>query len=444
MRALIVILGVSALLKLALLWPAAGLPLRGDERQYVAGAIAISETGVPAYPNPVWDEAHSSPLYPYGLAAFHGMFGEETFLTWVRVAQVLLSVLTTLLVYAVALRVFDRRNALISAAIVSVFPTFVAYTHYLLTETVYTFLFVGLAALLLAPPRPTTPGRALAAGVVGGLAALARGAFVVQAPFVLLWLLWPGGGGRRRRAFNAGAFLLGMAVAIGPWSVYSTLRYDRFLLIDTNGGNVLYKNWNVIRQENHDVGMDKRWRDDKLAYEGRIPFRERVEVEHIVERSGAETRAAVRFVLAHPLLFARNSVIRAAELVNPTSFLVRSIRRGDYAGLPTLLGEALIWVGLLGTMALLGFGALGLAGRPPTVERMLPGLMILGNVAVCVLIVSMSRYRYPMLLLVVPFAVDGALRLRQAAGERTCGWWLSLLVVALMAVAWILYVPYSL
>ena len=33
----------------------------------------------------------------------------------------------------------------------------------------------------------------------------------------------------------------------------------------------------------------------------------------VVERSGAETSAAVRFVLAHPLLFARNSVIRAAE-----------------------------------------------------------------------------------------------------------------------------------
>ena len=46
-------------------------------------------------------------------------------------------------------------------------------------------------------------------------------------------------------------------------------------------------------------------------------------------------------------------------------------------------------------------------------------LLVLGNVVVSVLIVSMSRYRYPMMLLVVPFAVDGALQLRQSAGERT-------------------------
>jgi len=443
-RPLLFVLAISTLLKLALLWPAADLPLRGDERQYVAGAVAIAETGVASYPNPLWDEGHSSPVYPHGLAFLHRTFGAGGFLAAARLIQVLLSTLTVWFVYLVAARAFGRRNALISAAVTSIFPTFVAYTQFLYTETVYTFFLVGLVALLVAGPVPATPRRALLAGLVGGLAALTKGAFVVQAPFVALWLLVAGRASPRRALWSVAAFAFGMILVIAPWSVRNTIRYDRFLLIDTNAGNVLYKNWNVIRQENHDVGMDKRWQVDKLAYTGKIPFRERVDEENIAARSAAETAAALRFTLSHPLLFVRNSVIRAAELVNPTSFLVRSIRRGDQRWMPALFGELLVWTVILGTMAILGFGMLGIAGRPPTAAALLPLLMVLANAAICVLIVSMSRYRFPMMPLTIPFAVEGFLRARRIYGERPYGFGLAVAAILFMVVAWVLYVPYSL
>jgi 4-amino-4-deoxy-L-arabinose transferase-like glycosyltransferase len=443
-RSLLLVLAISTLLKLALLWPAADLPLRGDARQYVAGAVALAETGEASYPNPVWDEGHSSPVYPYGLAFLHRTFGAGGFLAAARLIQVLLSTLTAWFVYLVAARAFGHRNALISAAVTSLFPTFVGYTQFLYTETVYTFFFTGLAALLVTGPSPATRRRALLAGLVGGLAALTKGASIVQAPVVALWLLVIGRASTRRSLQTAGAFALGMILVIAPWSVRNTLRYDRFLLIDTNSGNVLYKNWNAIRQENHDIGMDKRWAADKLAYSGTIPFRERVDEENIAARSSAETAAALRFTLSHPLLFVRNSVIRAAELVNPTSFLVRSIRRGDQAWMPALFGEFLVWTVLLGTMAVLGFGVLGIAGRPPNAAALLPLLMVLANVAICVLIVSMSRYRFPMMPLTIPFAVDGFLRARGIWDERSYGFLLAVAAILFMVVAWVLYVPYSL
>lgn len=442
--ALAVLLGLSTLLKLALLVPAAGLPLRADERQYVAGAVAIATTGVPVYPNPVWDEAHSSPLYPYGLALVYLVVGEGGFRTAARAMQVLLSTLTVLVIYLVAARAFDRRNALISAGVTAFFPTFIAYSHYFYTETLYTVLFVAIGGVLLCGVRPLSLRRVFAAGIVGGLAALTRSGFIVQAPFVLLWLLFAGGAPLRRRALAAAFFALGMVAAIAPWSVRNAVRYERFLLIDTNGGNVLHKNWNAIRQENHDIGMDKRWRDDRQSYEGAIPFRERVEIDEPIARNSAEIRAAVRFTLRHPALFLRQSLIRAEELVNPTSFLVRAIRLGDYA-LPPIAAETLVWSVLVSTMALLAFGAFGLSAlRPSNTAATLPALLICSNVVVCVAIVSMSRYRYPMMPLLVPFAVDGLVRLPRLAAQRPRAFWAALATVGAMAVAWVRYVPYSL
>ena len=99
---------------------------------------------------------------------------------------------------------------------------------------------------------------------------------------------------------------------------------------------------------------------------------------------------------------------------------------------------------LLSTMAVLGFGTLGLIARLPTYSQLLPMLLIAGNVVVCVLIVSMSRYRFPMMPLLIPFAVEAALHARVIATERGTGWWISLGIIALMSVAWFMYIPYSL
>ena len=442
-HALALLLVLSTLLKLALLVPAARLPLRADERQYVTGAIAIAKTGVPAYTNPNWDEAHSSPLYPYALGAVCLVVGEEHLASAARVLQVLASTLTAWLVFVVAARVFERRIALASAAIVALGPTFVGYTHWFYTETLYTLLFVGLAAVLLGGERPISYRRALAAGLVAGLAALTRGAFVVQAPFVLAWLLLAGDAAPRRRALTALAFALGMTATIAPWTIRNAVRYQRFLLIDTNGGNVLYKNWNAIDQENHDVGLERRWQKEQESYHGAIPLRPRVESDDPLARNSAEIEAAVQFTLAHPLLYAEQSLVRAAEFVNPTSFLVRSIRYGDYDVSPAV-AELVVWSVLLGTMALLAFGAFGLAARPDGAPAALLVLLMLSNVAVCVAIVSMSRYRLPMMPLLAPFAVHGLVSLRRLPAERPRAFTLALALVVAMAVAWVRYVPYSL
>lgn len=443
---MVLLIASSALLKLALLWPAAGSPLDSDELRYLEAARTIPTLGVPVYSNPRWDEAHASPVMPYSMAACYVLFGEQSFQTAARIAQIVLNSLTVMFVFAAALRAFDRRVALLTAGFTAFYPTLVAYTHYFYTETVYIFFLTALVAVLLRPGQRIGLRRALFAGVIGGLTALTRSAFLTHAPLVALWMYFCAGGPRMRRASAVAAFVAGMIVVIAPWTFTNWARYDRFLLIDTNAGNVVWKNLNAVRPENADLGLSTIRKSQVRLDGGGVPIRPRVEADNIVDRNNAELRAAVRFVFAHPVLYLKNCVIRAAEMVNPTSFLVRRIRVPTrYVGLPPWLAELIVCATVASTLFVLACGVIGIASRVPTAQQTLMILLIVANATICILVISSSRYRLPMMPLLIPFAIDGALglrsRLRLRAHRRT--WLVAGPPIAAMVVAWVLYLPLS-
>jgi len=423
----------------------AGMTQRGDELPYLRGAYSIAESGVPDYGVTVWDVAHWAPLYPYSLGGLYALVGPSSLLLTTRVLQVLVSTLTAFLVFRIARRAFGERCALWSTALVAFFPTSIAYTQYLLCETVFTALLVGVVAILVPPGAELRPGRALVAGLVGGLCALTRSVFLYQSLFVVAAILLAVRGAWSWRARVAGAFLAGLVLVIAPWSISNTLRFERFLLIDTNGGNVLHKNWNAVRQENHDIGLNERFKLDRArSKEDGLRYRPRIKGGHFIDDYNAEVRAGTRFVLAHPGLFVRHTAVRAAELVNPTSFLVRGLRKRDYGDVPRVLEELLVALTLATTMGILGLGVVGLVVPAIRPRRLYVAALVLATAAACVLVLSQSRYRFPLMPLLVPFAVDAALRLR--SGERLGDRWrwiVAGVLLAAMAWAWVVYLPLS-
>lgn len=444
-RVLLAVLVVATVVKLALLAPLGDLRLRGDEVQYAHAAKAVATTGSPAYlPWEAWDDGHASPLYPYLLGGVRTLSGGKSFLVWARAVQVLLGSATALLVYLLARRCFDERVAVTSAVGVALFPTLVGYQYFFYTETLFNVLLVATALLLVRSESGPTRAQALWAGVLGGLAALTRSVFVFQAPLVLAWILL----GRRtsaapapRRWAAAGAFALGMVLVIAPWSLRNTLHHGKFLLIDSNGGNVLFQNWNAFEPENYDIGVMTERVRARQGYQGEIAARERVDEMHLVDRNNAEIRAALRFVVAHPARFLRNCWIRAGDFLNPSSFVARAVRLGDLPTLSPWLGELLVGAVLVSTLALLLFGGIGLldsmvAGRPLLA-------LLIGSIALpCVLIISMSRYRLPLVPLLMPFAVHAAFHLRTILGTARRRVAAALWLLVLIGVA-VHYVPYS-
>ena len=81
-----------------------------------------------------------TPLYPALLAGIYGIFGENIWV--VLYIQIFLGICTVLLAYAIGIQYFNHKTAFLSALLFSFDYTTVFYTLNLLTETLFTFLFM--------------------------------------------------------------------------------------------------------------------------------------------------------------------------------------------------------------------------------------------------------------------------------------------------------------
>ena len=161
-----------------------------------------------------------APLYPYVLAGIYAVSGGS-----IRVAvlvQHLVGAATVVLVYLLARRLFAEPVAWVAGLAAAAYWPLVYFEGDLLIET--TFLFLNLAALLLLDVGWCAARRAvlLAAGVVFGLAAVARPTILLFLPFLPLAFLAARLPGGPRRAGGPGwvaAALLvwaGAALPIAP------------------------------------------------------------------------------------------------------------------------------------------------------------------------------------------------------------------------------------
>ncbi|MFH1680613.1 MAG: tetratricopeptide repeat protein [Candidatus Eisenbacteria bacterium] len=144
---------------------------------------------------------YQAPFYPYFLSLLFRLFGER--LVPVYAAQLLIGTGSIVLVVILARAILPRKAAVAAATAYALHPYPVYFEGKLNPETVS--LFLALFALLLASrPRPRTRGW-IAAGLLAGVAALAR------ANLLLFGLLFPLVVFRRRRSgalVFIGAFLL--------------------------------------------------------------------------------------------------------------------------------------------------------------------------------------------------------------------------------------------
>jgi len=449
-RTLWVLLASSLLLKLGLLGVAERIPAFADERQYVAAALTIAENGVPSYANPQWDEAHYPPAYPYFMGAVCKLFG-GSFQTAVRIVQALFGTASAWLLFLAARRLFGDRTALVSAGVWAFFPTAICYTQLFLGETLFALLVLGVPVLLTPAESPLGARQSFLAGLLAGFATLTRSIFLPQSFLVAAWILLCGtkeGSWRRRLPLSA-LFVAGLFCVVLPWSARNTLRYDRFLLIDTGAGNVLHLNWNMVDPWNNDIGLLGRHQADReAAKEKGIPRRRRFKPEDpndIVARNQGEIRLALQWLGQNPGLFMRHSLMRAAEFVNPTSMLVFRLRNGDYGRPPAALTEALVLVVVVGTMLLLVAGFAGMALFGLQREHALYAILFLSAFASGALLMSITRYRFPSMPLLVPFAVHVLLSPRElpSFGEARGRWIIASGTTLLLAIVFVLYAPYN-
>lgn len=193
--------------------------------------------------------AHWSYLYTSYLAGVYWLTGGHALAA--RLLQgIVVGALQPWLAFRVARRVFDRRAGLAAAAVTAVYAYFVYYSGALMTEsffilTVLWSLDVATRMALPAKEPPAAPLRLwLELGLALGAGILLRQLLLLLVPFLLLWLYagTNAGGvrGERRSLQGMVVSLVVIAVMILPWTIRNYRAFDRFALLNTNAGYVLF------------------------------------------------------------------------------------------------------------------------------------------------------------------------------------------------------------
>ncbi|HEX8120682.1 MAG TPA: glycosyltransferase family 39 protein [Solirubrobacteraceae bacterium] len=367
-------------------------PLAGDAADYARHAAAIADTG--HYPQSAGaleggPTAFRPPGYPLVLAAVYEVAGRDDA---PRVFGALLGTLAVALLGLVALRLFDRRTALVAMAIAAVFPPLVMVSVAQLSEGLFIVLVLGaLACLLEGPDRLRW---VVAVGVLAGAAALTRTNGLV----VLLPLLIAARGARPRVALLAAA-----VVVIAPWTIRNAVVFDRFVPPTTQLGAAFAGAYNdAARTDDH---LTAAWRPPTMP-----PYA-------ALRRPGVDEAELDRAFRGEALDYARDHPAYPLAVVYWNSARMLNLADADYdrgvsreAGVESGFADSsryAFWVVALLALA----GALAGGARAAPRWLWLFPLLLWLSVAVTI---GATRYRTPADPFLILLAATTAVRWRRA------------------------------
>ncbi len=347
-------------------------------------------------------------------------------------SQVVLSTLWVILTALLGRALFDARTGLVAGFIAALYPTFIAFSHYLWSENLFSVLLTGALIAVVHGCRQRTFAWPVLAGALFGAAALTREIAIPFAAACGLW--WITGDHRIPRSWRLGQVLAMGAVAglvVLPWTVRNYQLFDRFVPVATSG-------WMALREGNTFDPDD--WL--RMDYGTMRPFRiAYYAIPDELERMDFARKQALELIRAEQPTWILKKLIRnGALLFAPDSVLFTKIRAGAYGDLPSLVVRALLIVTVLAYVAIMVAGVLGIFACRSAKHRALP-LLLLGMVTAFHIIAhSHARLRVPIMGVLMIYAshalLGGRALLAELRGRR--------LVAAGIVIAIFLgfYVPY--
>ena len=242
------------------------------------------------------------PLYPSFLALIYALFGEG-FLP-VQVVQIVMSSMICVFIYFIGRQVTGTTVAIISSLVTAIYPTLVAYSRVIMTETLFSFLLALWVLFVVANDERLTDIRNQAiSGFLLGLMTLTRGVTLLLPLFVPLWgfFRW-----RNRKAvpFSLCLTVLFYALTLAPWTIRNYAIHHRFVPVATEGGELLWtfkvKLKGFVGETDYNTYLPPEWY--------KLPE---------AEWSSLAAQETLRVFLQHPIRFVKNSLIGSLALFRP-------------------------------------------------------------------------------------------------------------------------------
>lgn len=357
--------------------------------------------------------AYYPPGYPWFLGIVAWLSSPFTDQVWLvaGLVQAVLGAASAVLAGLVARRLAGRRAALVAAALFAIYPNLIFHTGVLLGETLYNFLFLAFLAVVLAKPWTVafSTRRALASGVLLGLAVMVRPISLAVIPVLALAWLWARKDWSIAFRWSA-ALLAGVTLCIVPWTIRNQVRLGAFVPISTNTGDNL-----CIGHGEGATGSFTTLDACKVPY----PFTDGISAELASDK--AKQRIARHDLLANLdrepwLMWRRTYFMWVRDGDHDALFAAQSYRQDRWMAIPT---EArLIWIADRVYWLVTAAGLVGLvllARRKDPQAFLLVGATVM-TAAVPLVFFGDSRFKVPVIpLLIIAAATLVADRRRDEA-----------------------------
>ena len=210
--------------------------LHTDPLMYHNWAIKIIQGDFIGRSQPVF---YLSPLYPYFLALVYALTVPSPLL--VCLVQVVLSTLSSCMVFHLGCRMFDTKVGLVAGVLSASYGMFIFYSSLLLGVTLIVFLDLLMLVCLVEGMGNPRWWKWVFAGICCGLSATARGTVILFWPFAVFalcsflgWQAW------RRWLKAVMLFLTASILFISPLTIHNGYVGDDLVLLTSNAGANLY------------------------------------------------------------------------------------------------------------------------------------------------------------------------------------------------------------
>jgi len=334
----------------------------------------------------------------------------------VRLSHVALGAAEVYFVYLIANLLWGRREGVVAALLVAMYPNIVMYTPLVVSENPFVFLFVLFLYLFLRGWKAKSYTWMAAAGLAFGLAALTRSAILGFVVLAWAWLLLARCGSVKQALSMASVFSLCVFLSIVPWTVRNYVTFNRLILISTNGSYVLFHGNNPAIHTPHV------WR---VEYERGAGTMHEMLVQNVGDPVAIGNRyemrlmkytqsAALQYILRHPDRFLTNAVKKYADFWGLERYIAGYYKAGYYAHVPGFVLLMIVGLMQLSYIVAMILSTLGAAFSPGNRCKWILLSFVAYYTAVHMVAIGHSRYRFPLLFIILPFAAYGLVHLGKA------------------------------
>ena len=323
--------------------------------------------------------AYRAPLYPLFLAAIYRIAGYRPEMVWV--VQCVIGAATAGLTFVLARAFFSQRFSWLAGLVAAVYPPLLLSCGTLLSETLFTFLFLAALCTLAGNLWELTLRRAVVAGALLGLASLTRPIafffpFAVAAGMVFVSLLRRG----RWQILAPVCFMACFLLVLAPWAVRNARVLGSPVLTTTEGGSSLWIGWHPDRR-----GFGFNINEKLVAFLNQAGVTGELQVNRFLDR------ACTREIASQPTRFLALALLKVGWFFNTFD--------GEDYGLGTRYN---LPCALVLTLSILGM----------VLGRRLEGMALLvGTIAYFVLFAAIlygvPRFRIPLEPVLIALAVVG-------------------------------------